>query len=56
MKGYNVSFGYMGFLPNYSPTERKGNPSGAFIIFATEEEYKEIYNEIVEIHNRNSGN
>lgn len=39
MKGYVVSSGYMGYLPSV----------GKYLLFATEEEYVEEYNE--EIYN-----
>ena len=33
MKGYYTNFGYMGYIPNL----------GKYILFATEEEYIELY-------------
>lgn len=38
MKGYNVADGYMGYMPSL----------GNYILFATEQEYEEIYKEIEE--------
>ena len=34
MKGYYVSVGYMGWIPE----------AGRYLLFATEEEYKEVFN------------
>ena len=36
MKGYPVGFGYMGYMPSVKN----------YILFATEEEYKEIFKEL----------
>ena len=42
MKGYLVSYGYKGFIPD---TDKNGNlkSSGTYVLFATEKDYADVY-------------
>ena len=43
MKGYVVPFGYRGFIPN------PNGKGGEYMLFATESEYAEIYNDLMRL-------